>query len=185
MIASPPAVSSLAPPTPSFISGTRIEIRGDSASALLYAVDRLPASVDLDRTIVTIQEHTDGPPTIYFWAFPAALPWRNVFSITVPVDVARSASVPWGARGIWGDVQLDPTLLGVDLHAMTAALRTRPKGLALAPYSVLLQKLAGNGTIAYGVALTKLYWVCCIAECDLQTRVDPLSMVPEHWRCVG
>ncbi len=184
MIASPPPIVAPAP-TPFALSETRIWIRGDSANALLYAVDRLPASVDLDATIVTIQERADGPPTIYFWAFPSKLPWQLVFSVTVPPDVARPAPVPTGALAPSGAVQIAPTLRGVDLHAMTAALRTWPKGRALAPYSVLLQELVSNGKIEYGVALTKLYWVCCVISCDYQTRVDPLTMIPRHWTCIA
>jgi hypothetical protein len=183
MIASPPPIANAAPPR--FLDGRRIEIRGESASAILYAVDRLPRNVNLDQTVVTIGANPNGPPTVYFWTFPVTGPWQVAFSITVPADVARPPSVPWNAESSSFGAKLDPTLLGVDVHAMSVALRTRPKAVPLADYEVLIEQEVGRGRLDYGIEITKMFFVCCILSCDLQTTVDPATMLPQHWRCVG
>jgi hypothetical protein len=182
MLASPPPIARPAPPR--FLDGRRVEIRGESAAAILYAVDRLPASIDIDKTVVTVSANAGDPPTVSFWTVPNDGSWHAAFSLRVPADVARPPVVPWNAEPRYG-AKLDPTLLGIDVHAMVAAFRMLHRPVDLPDYSVFIEQHVYLGRLEYGIGYSKLYFVCCVLRCDDQTTVDAQTMVAEHWRCVG
>jgi len=183
MVSSPPPIANPAPP--GALDGRRIAIRGEAAAAILYAVNRLPANVDIDSTVVTVRLNPDGSPTVAFWTIPNDGRWRVAFELTPPAGIVHLAVVPKNAVLTAMSAKLDPTLLGTDVHAMAAAFRTPHKAVDLSDEVVFIEQDVYGGRLEYGIGYFSPFFVCCVIRCDDQTRVDAKTMIAEHWRCVG